>query len=53
MKTKLKIKSMSVLLALILTMTAFIANTVTVSAAEETKIVLGDVNNDGKIASLM
>ncbi len=30
MKTKFKIKSMSVLLALILTMTAFIANTVTV-----------------------
>lgn len=51
MKTKFKIKSMSVLLALVLTMTAFIANTVTVSAAEETetKIVLGDVNNDGKI----
>lgn len=49
MKTKLKIKSMSVLLALALTMTAFIANTVTVSAAEETKIVLGDVNNDGII----
>lgn len=52
MKTKLKIKSMSVLLALALTMTAFIANTVTVSAAEETKIVLGDVNNDGKISIL-
>lgn len=52
MKTKLKIKSMSVLLALILTMTAFIANTVTVQAAEETKIVLGDVNNDGKISIL-
>lgn len=49
MKTKFKIKSMSVLLALILTMTAFIANTVTASAAEETKIVLGDVNNDGAI----
>lgn len=51
MKTKLKIKSMSVLLALALTMTAFIANTVTASAAEktETKIVLGDVNNDGII----
>lgn len=49
MKTKLKIKSMSVLLALTLTTTAFIANTVTVSAAEETKIVLGDVNNDGII----
>lgn len=46
MKTKFKIKSMSVLLALALTMTAFIANTITVSAAEETKIVLGDVNND-------
>lgn len=48
MKTKLKIKSMSVLLALALTMTAFIANTITASAAEkaETKIVLGDVNND-------
>lgn len=52
MKTKFKIKSMSVLLALILTMTAFIANTVTVQAAEETKIVLGDVNNDGKISIL-
>lgn len=52
MKTKFKIKSMSVLLALALTMTAFIANTVTVSAAEETKIVLGDVNNDGKISIL-
>lgn len=52
MKTKFKIKSMSVLLALILTMTAFIANTVTASAAEETKIVLGDVNNDGKISIL-
>lgn len=51
MKTKLKIKSMSVLLALALTMTAFIANTVTASAAEETetKIVLGDMNNDGII----
>lgn len=49
MKTKFKTRSMSVLLALVLTMTAFIANTVTVSAAEETKIVLGDVNNDGKI----
>lgn len=52
MKTKFKIKSMSVLLALILTMTAFIANTVTVQAAEETKIVLGDVNDDGKISIL-
>lgn len=52
MKTKFKIKSMSVLLALALTMTAFIANTVTASAAEETKIVLGDVNNDGKISIL-
>lgn len=52
MKTKFKTKSMSVLLALVLTMTAFIANTVTVSAAEETKIVLGDVNNDGKISIL-
>lgn len=49
MKTKLKIKSMSVLLALTLTTTAFIANTVTASAAKETKIVLGDVNNDGII----
>lgn len=51
MKTKFKIKSMSVLLALTLTTTAFIANTVTASAAEktETKIVLGDVNNDGII----
>lgn len=51
MKTKFKTRSMSVLLALALTMTAFIANTVTVSATEETetKIVLGDVNNDGKI----
>lgn len=48
MKTKFKIKSMSVLLALTLTTTAFITNTVTASAAEETetKIILGDVNND-------
>lgn len=51
MKAKIKIRSMSVLLSLALTMTAFIANTVTASAAEETetKIVLGDVNSDGKV----
>lgn len=47
MKTKLKI--MSTLLATVLALSTFITNTVTASAAENTKIVLGDVNNDDVI----
>ncbi len=50
MKSKLKIKGMSVLLVLAIAMTSLIAGSLTANAAEDNaKIVLGDVNGDDKI----
>ncbi len=50
MKSKLKIKGMSIMLVLAITMTSLIAGNLTANAAEDNaKIVLGDVNGDDKI----